>query len=86
MAKVLGARLKSGWKTGGDAKGHGPSYLLTHAEKGKTVTNMIPAGPAAQRTRQHLDEYHPFRQRVQQLIPVSERFAICVCATLLLRP
>ncbi|MBV9396340.1 MAG: hypothetical protein JO062_00060 [Bryobacterales bacterium] len=55
------------------AQGHGPSYSLTHAVKGKTVTNVIPAGPAVERTQQHLDEYHRFRQLVQQLIAVSEQ-------------
>ena len=28
------------------APGHGPSYSLTHAVKGKTITNVIPVGPA----------------------------------------
>ena len=55
------------------AQGHGPSYSLTHAAKGKTVTNVIPAGPAVERTREHIDEYHRFRQLVQQLIAVSEK-------------
>lgn len=55
------------------AQGHGPSYSLTHAVKGKTVTHVIPAGTAVQRTREQIDEYHRFRQLVQQLIAVSER-------------
>jgi hypothetical protein len=55
------------------AQGHGPSYSLTHAVKGKTVTNGIPAGAAVERTRQHIAEYHRFRQLVQQLIAVSEK-------------
>ena len=55
------------------AQGHGPSYSLTHAAKGKTVTNVIPAGPAVERTREQIDEYHRFRQLVQQLIAVSEK-------------
>lgn len=54
-------------------QGHGPSYSLTHAVKGKTVTNVIPAGPAVERTREHLGEYHRFRQLIQQLIAVSEK-------------
>jgi hypothetical protein len=58
-------------KKGG--QGHGPSYSLTHAVKGKTVTNVIPTGPAVERTHQQIDEYHRFRQLVQQLIAVSER-------------
>jgi hypothetical protein len=41
--------------------------------KGKTVTNVIPAGSAVERTREHIGEYHRFRQLVQQLIAVSEK-------------
>ena len=55
------------------AKGHGPSYSLTHAVAGKTVTRIIPAGPAVNLTRQQLDEYHRFRELVQQLTTVSEQ-------------
>lgn len=54
-----------------DAQGHGPSYSLTHAEKGKTVTDVIPAGPAVERTREQINEYRRFRQIIQQLIAVS---------------
>ena len=55
------------------AKGHGPSYSLTHPVEGKTITHVIPAGPAVQVTRQQLDEYHRFRELVQQLITISEQ-------------
>jgi len=55
------------------AQGHGPSYSLTHAVRGKTVTHVIPAGAAVGRTRQQIDEYHRFRQLAQQLIAVSEK-------------
>ncbi len=55
------------------ALGHGPSYSLTHAVKGKTITNVIPVGPAVEHTRQQIDEYHRFRQLVQQLVAVSEQ-------------
>ena len=55
------------------AQGHGPSYSLTHAVQGKTVTNVIPTGPAVERTREQIDEYRRFRQLVQQLIAVSEK-------------
>jgi hypothetical protein len=54
-------------------EGHGPSYSLTHAVRGKTVTNVIPAGPAVERTREQINEYRRFRQLVQQLIAVSEK-------------
>jgi hypothetical protein len=53
--------------------GHGPSYSLTHAVAGKTVTHVIPAGPAVERTRRQLEEYHRFRKLVQQLVTVSEQ-------------
>jgi hypothetical protein len=53
--------------------GHGPSYSLTHAVAGKTITHVIPAGPAVERTREQLAEYRRFRQLVQQWIAVSEQ-------------
>jgi hypothetical protein len=56
-----------------DDAGHGPSYSLTHAVSGKTVTHVIPAGAAVERARQQLDEYHRFRELVRQLIAVSEQ-------------
>jgi len=55
------------------AKGHGPSYSLTHPVAGKTATRIIPAGPAVEQTRQQLEEYHRFRRLVQQLLTVSEQ-------------
>jgi hypothetical protein len=54
------------------SKGHGPSYSLTHPVAGKTVTRIIP-GPAVDLTRQQLDEYHHFRELVQQFIVISEQ-------------
>ena len=55
------------------AKGHGPSYSLTHPVAGKTITRIIPSGPAVELTRQQLQEYHRFRALVQQLITISEQ-------------
>jgi len=55
------------------AKGHGPSYSLTHAVAGKTVTRIIPTGDAVDRTREQLAEYHRFRNLAQQLTAVSEQ-------------
>ena len=55
------------------SKGHGPSYSLTHPIAGKTVTRVIPAGAAVERTRVQLEEYHRFRRLVQQLTTVSEQ-------------
>ena len=41
-----------------DSRGHGPSYSLTHAQQGKTVTQVIPQGPAVDRTRAQIAEYN----------------------------
>src|ERR1700723_1376467 len=56
-----------------DSPGHGPSYSLTHASGGKTITQVIPQGPAVDRTRAQIAEYRRFRQLVQELIAVSEQ-------------
>jgi hypothetical protein len=53
--------------------GHGPSFSLTRPVKGKTVTRVIPSGPAVERTRLQLEEFQRFRQLVRQLIDVSEQ-------------
>ena len=52
--------------------GHGPSFSLTHAVKGKTVTKIIPPEAVA-RTRQQIEEYHQFRALGQELVEASER-------------
>jgi hypothetical protein len=56
-----------------DSPGHGPSWVLTRAVAGKTVTRGIPAGAAVQQTRQQVEEYHRFRSLVQQFIEVNEK-------------
>ena len=53
--------------------GHGPSYSLTHRVAGKTITQVIPQGPAVERTKAQLAEYRRFRQLVRELIEVSEK-------------
>jgi hypothetical protein len=40
---------------------------------GKTVTRVIPQGPAIERTKAQIAEYHRFRQLVRELIAVSEQ-------------
>jgi len=55
------------------AKGHGPSYSLTHPVGGKTHTRIIPTGPAVNRTQQQVEEYLRFRELVQRLVAVSEQ-------------
>src|SRR5580692_11259570 len=56
-----------------DSLGHGPSYSLTHRAAGKTVTQVIPKGPAVERAKAQIAEYHRFRNLVRELILVSEQ-------------
>ena len=56
-----------------DSAAHGPSWSLTRPVHGKTVTKVIPSGPAVERTRQHLAEYRRFRALIEQFVGVSER-------------
>src|SRR6202051_584087 len=56
-----------------DSPGHGPSYSLTHRVGGKTVTQVIPQGPAVERAKAQIAEYHRFRNLVRELILVSEQ-------------
>ncbi len=59
-----------------DSPGHGPSYSLTHRVAGKTVTQVIPQGPAVERAKTQIAEYRRFRKLVRELIIVSEQ----ICA------
>lgn len=52
---------------------HGPSYSLTRPMKGKTVTKIIPKGPAVERTRDQIAEYQRFRALIRELVSVSEQ-------------
>lgn len=54
--------------------GHGPSWSLTHAVAGKTVTRVIPPAARAQ-TEAQIEEYRRFRALSKELVEVSE--AIC---------
>ena len=54
------------------AEGHGPSWSLTRAVRGKTVTRVIPAEAVA-RTRQHVAEYRRFRGLVREMVETSEQ-------------
>jgi hypothetical protein len=40
---------------------------------GKTVTKIIPAGTAVERTRRQIAEYRRFRALMRELLEVSER-------------
>jgi hypothetical protein len=52
--------------------GHGPSFSLTHAVDGKTVTKIIPPH-GVETTRRQIDEYRRFRELGQKLVEASER-------------
>lgn len=54
------------------ADGHGPSWSLTRAVEGKTVTRIIPAD-AVERTRDQMVEFQRFRQLTRDLIEINER-------------
>jgi hypothetical protein len=62
--------------------GHGPSYSLTHRVRGRTVTQVIPQGPAVERARAQIAEYRRFRNLVRELIAVSEQ----ICSAQLREP
>jgi hypothetical protein len=55
--------------------GHGPSWSLTKVVEGKTVTRVIPAGPAVEQTQAQIEECRRLRRLTQELIDVSE--ALC---------
>ena len=55
-----------------DAVGHGPSWSLTRAVKGKTRTKIIPS-QAVESTRQQLQRAKTFRSLCQQLLEVNEK-------------
>jgi hypothetical protein len=52
--------------------GHGPSWSLTHAVSGKTVTKIIPQ-IAVKETEQQIATYRRFRDQVHALVETSER-------------
>ena len=53
--------------------GHGPSFSLTRQVGGKTVTRIIPRGPAVGRTRAQIAECKRFRELVREMIEISDR-------------
>jgi len=54
------------------ARGHGPSWSLTRAVGGKTVTTIIPA-ESAEQTRRDIAEFKRFRGLAKELVDVSEQ-------------
>ena len=55
------------------SRGHGPQFSVTHSVQGKTVTRIIPRGPAVERTRQQIAEYRRFRKLVSEFVTLSEQ-------------
>ncbi len=62
-------------------EGHGPSWSLTRAVDGRTVTRIIPAD-AVERTRGQIAEHRRFRALAGELVEVSEE----LCDALLAGP
>jgi hypothetical protein len=56
-----------------DSPGHGPCYSLTRRIARKTITQVIPEGPAVARAKAQIAEYRRFRNLVRELIIISER-------------
>ena len=54
-------------------RGHGPSYSLTRRVGNRTVTRIIPAGPAVERTQEQIAEYRRLRSLIKELVEVSEQ-------------
>jgi hypothetical protein len=67
--------------TGEQDEGHGPSWSLTRAVGGRTVTRIIPAA-AVPRTREQIAEYRRLRRLTGELVEVSEG----LCEALLAGP
>ena len=55
------------------ALGHGRSFSLTRRVEDKTITKIIPPGPAVEQTREQIAEYHRLRSLLQELVEVSEQ-------------
>ena len=56
-----------------DDRGHGPMWMVTHAVEGKTVSKVIPSGPAVERTRSQIAEYQRFRELARELVVTNEQ-------------
>jgi hypothetical protein len=54
------------------SRGHGPSWSLTRAVAGKTVTKVIPAH-AVEITKAQIAAYKHFRELIKNLVEVSEQ-------------
>jgi hypothetical protein len=54
------------------APGHGPTWLVTRAVDGKTVTKQIPV-EALELTRSQIEHYHRFRDLSHDLVDTNDR-------------
>lgn len=54
-------------------RGHGPAWSLTRSLGGRTVTRLVPAGPAVDLTRAHLAEYRRLRRLLAEFLELSEK-------------
>ena len=53
--------------------GHGPRYLLTMSQSGKTQAQQVAEGPELEKTRREVANYKRFRGLVQEIVEVNER-------------
>ena len=53
--------------------GHGPSWSLTKDVNGKTVTKIIPKGPAVEWTQEQIGEFKRYRMLSRELVEVNEK-------------
>ena len=53
--------------------GHGPRYLLTLSQGGRTVAQQVADGPELERTRREIANYQRFRSLVQEIVEVNGR-------------
>ena len=53
------------------SEAHGPSWSLTRAVEGKTLTKVIPPGSAVEQTKAQIAEYRRFRKLVQEFIELN---------------
>ena len=60
------------WCAQPGSAGHGPSWSLTHAVSGRTVTRIIPRD-AVKETTEQIAAYRQFRDQVHALVEASEK-------------
>ncbi|MHB1639639.1 MAG: DUF6788 family protein [Candidatus Dormibacteria bacterium] len=56
-----------------DHPGHGPINLLTKSVSGKTVTKVVPDGPALTKVQQEVAHYKQFKTVIDQIVEVNEQ-------------